>query len=335
MLRRALAAAAASALITAITLVVAPAPVSLAAGECPPGSTPIYEDAGGEEILVGCVDSGEGGGGNDGGGASAGGGSDTRQCTWRGAPISCGTSTWSWYQPGECYARVADPQPDADHPAWEGRAPGEGVLLQCIQPRTGYDFACDAADGCGEAITWLWSAAPPDAGPSPVELARRALVGMRLSMGQIGVTGGNPEGTGWRTVIGLPIWLWVDNPAPNTTGPITATASDSGLTVTATATLDRIEWMLASPAGVLSTTCSGQNAAGTPYRETYGSQPSPNCGWTVNQIQNLGSHTLTGTAYWTVEWTGGGEIGTLAVDPISESMQLEVLEVQTIRTEGG
>src|SRR5699024_5882064 len=118
---------------------------------------------------------------------------------------------WSWYQPGECYARVADPQPDADHPAWASHDPSEGVMLQYIAPQTGYDFTCDSADGCGQAITWLWAPSAPNSGPSAIELARRAVASMRLSVGQIGVTGGDPDSTGWRSVIGLPIWLWIDN----------------------------------------------------------------------------------------------------------------------------
>lgn len=154
-------------------------------------------------------------------------------------------------------------------------------------------------------------------------------------MGDIGVTGGDPQGTGWRTVIGLPLWLWIANPAANTVGPITASASDRGLTVTATATLERIEWTLTDARGVLSLTCSGELAAGTPYESTYRDGPSPTCGWPSSEIQYSGDFTLTGTAYWAVEWDGGSEAGTLAVDPIADSMALEIVEVQTIRTDGG
>lgn len=295
----------------------------------------------GGRVVVGCVEDGsggQGGGGDEGGGdtGGGGGGDDTRECTWRGAPISCGTATWVWYQAQGCYARVADPQPDVDHPAWDGHEPGDGVVIACIAPSTRFDFVCDAPDGCGLNINWLWAPGPPGAtGPSPIELARQALASMQLTMGQIGVTGGDPEGTGWRSVIGLPIWLWVDNPAPNTIGPITASASDSGLTVTATATLDRIEWTLTGADGVLSTTCAGPNAPGTVYEPVLGDQASPTCGWSGTQIQRADDYTLTGTAYWTVEWTGGSEIGTLDVDPIQDSIQLKVIEVQSLRTDGG
>lgn len=303
--------------------------------DCGPGKVPVKKKVGGRLITVTCVDAPTtGGDGDPEQGSGDGGSGQERTCTWMGAPISCGTATWVWYQPSECYAQVADPQPDADHWIWEDREPG-GVALRCIRPRTGVEFTCDAVDGCGENVMWLWAPAPPDARPSPVVLARQAVASMLLQMGQIGLTGGDPEGTGWRSLIGLPIWLWVANPGSNTTGPITASASDSGLTVTATGTLDRIEWTLTSPTGVISTSCSGGDAAGTAYEPGFGDQPSPTCGFQGSRIQAKGDYTLTGTAFWVVEWSGGGEIGTIEVDPLSQSMDLEVFEVQTIRTEGG
>lgn len=261
------------------TTLVTPAMQAGAVDECVAPAVPVYEEINGQSFLVGCIDDPDASEASESeAGEGSGGASDTRTCTWRGAPISCGTSTWVWYQSKQCYAKVTDPQPEADHPAWDGHEPGDGIVIQCIAPSTAFDFTCDAPDGCGQSVTWMWAPGPPDAGPSAIELARQALVTMGLTMGQIGVTGGDPDGAGWRSVIGLPIWLWVANPWPQTVGPITASASDRGLTVSVTATLDRIEWTLSSPSGVLSTTCSGTNAAGTPYEAAYDDQRSPTCG---------------------------------------------------------
>lgn len=157
---------------------------------------------------------------------------------------------------------------------------------------------------------------------------------MGLSMGQIGITGGDPDGTGWRTVIGLPIWLWVENPGPSTTGPNSATASVGTVSVTATATLERIEWSMSTPGRVVTTTCSGSNAPGTVYADAYGAQPSPTCGFQAPQVQASGDVTVTGTAYWSIQWAGAGQVGSFGLEPMSQSTQLEVIEVQTLRTEG-
>lgn len=155
---------------------------------------------------------------------------------------------------------------------------------------------------------------------------------MQLTMGDIGTT---PPAGGDPSLVGLPVWLWVANPAENTTGPITRSASDGGLTVTATATLNRIEYEMRTERQVLTTTCSGSAAAGTAFAAGMGGQNSPTCGWTGAQNNRTGSGTLTGTAYWTVEWAGGGQAGTIDVPGLDNSVPFEVSELQVIRTDGG
>ncbi len=252
----------------------------------------------------------------------------TRECTY-GAhlTIECETRAGVWN--GSCYVTVADPQPAREHPAWGGRT--DGVILQC----TGYEAVradCDAVSGCPSGVSYVWGQGPPGSGPSPERLARQVVARMQLQMGSIGST--PPEGTS-ESIVGMPIWLWVTNPAPNTTGPITTSASSAGLTVTVTATLDQIAYsMSGTGATVAGVTCAGMSAPGTAYEPTYGASPSPTCGITAGQNQHTGSYTITGTASWTAQWTGGGQTGTIPVE-VGNSIQMEVGEVQSIRTGSG
>ena len=157
---------------------------------------------------------------------------------------------------------------------------------------------------------------------------------MNLSMGQIGSTppastsNQNPVGT-----IGLPIWLWIANRAENTTGPITRSAGGGGLTVTATGTLDRVEWTLTSANGttVGAISCDGANAPGTPYDGRNSDEPSPTCGFGADLNGSPGNLTLTGTAYWVVEWqSSGGQRGEIPFTSQPNSSQIRIGELQAL-----
>ncbi|WP_125775603.1 hypothetical protein [Antribacter gilvus] len=157
---------------------------------------------------------------------------------------------------------------------------------------------------------------------------------MQLTMGEMGST---PPSTstkpGAMGVIGLPMWLWVANPADNTVGPITRTAADGGLSVTATGTLDRITWTLTDrDSGIAraTVTCRGANAAGTPYDGRNNASPSPTCGIPGNLNQHPGNFTLSATAYWTVEWRGGGQRGSINVPPQTNSTPVTIGELQVL-----
>lgn len=277
-------------------------------------------------VVVVCppgVGNNPGGGGGDSGGG--GGGSETRECTYRGLTIECETRAGVWN--GTCYAKVADPQPAADHPIWGGRT--DGVIVQCTGYDAGDQLDCDADGGCPAGVNLSWAAAAPDATADPAAVARQALASMQLTAGTIGTTGGDMSQPDTMQLIGLPTWLWVENPAPNTVGPISATASDGGVSVTVTAMLDRIEYDMGDGGTVV---CAGAAAAGTPYDESYGGGPSPTCGYEYPSISNDqpgNAYTITATSYWTADWTGGGQTGSIPVE-LDETTTLRVGEVQVI-----
>jgi hypothetical protein len=88
-------------------------------------------------------------------------------------------------------------------------------------------------------------------------------------------------------------------------GPITRSASARGYTVTAVAKVTKIVWNMGDGRTV---TCTGP---GTPYADSYGKQSSPTCGHTYTR---QGRYTVSATSYWTVEWAGIGQTGTIPID---------------------
>lgn len=276
-------------------------------------------------VIVTCYDDGSApGGGSDGGGSNAGddgGRGSTAACvTTAGTEVPCVTDLGTWT--GTCYARIADPQPDLDHPAWEGNE--DGYIIECT---------ATTPDGSITATAYYWAPAPPGAIADPRQLAAEAVAAMNLTMGEIGTAppsiDADPDAM---ALVGLPIWLWIANPAENTTGPITRSASEGSVSVTATATLERIEYTLSPRVGSVSVTCAGDNIAGTAYVEAYGEQDPP-CGFTAAQNVRMGEPAvITGTAYWVVEWSGGGQTGRIDVPPQTSTTQINIGELQVLRT---
>ncbi len=238
-------------------------------------------------------DPGDGGGGGGGGGGGAGDGGfliltvNGQRCIYQG-PTS--------------------PQPPKSEPVWEGHT--DGAIFDCWVKVPG-EFA-------GSYSLPFWAKTPPAAPPDPRDLADRAVKSMNLRAVGIGIV---PENRPGRVgIIGMPTWMWVDDPSSRTVGPITRSASAGGVTVTATAALDRIVWRMGDGTSV---TCAGR---GTPYADGYGRRGSPTCGHTYTRA---GTYTVTATSYWTVDWTGLGQTGTIPLD-FARSATITMGEAQVL-----
>lgn len=156
----------------------------------------------------------------------------------------------------------------------------------------------------------------PAAPPTPDDLGARAASRIPLDAPTLHLTPG-PGRTG---LVGLPTWLWVD-PTPAAWGPATATAAVPGLSVTATAAVDRITWTMGDGTTVTCTT------PGTPYAPSRGARPSPDCGHTYTRP---GIHTVTATTHWAITWTGGGQTGTLTATRTTTVGDIRVGEMQAL-----
>ncbi|MFE7506703.1 hypothetical protein [Promicromonospora sp. NPDC057488] len=217
----------------------------------------------------------------------------------------------------QCYVEVADPQPAKDDAVWAGH--DEGVIVVCMPyicvPQPGQD-TIPVADCPGRSLYWAPRA--PDVEVDPAVLAQRAVERMQLEPIAVGIV--PEEGPGRVGVVGMPVWMWVDAPAANTFGPITESASAGGYTVTATANVDRIVWEMGDGTSIECVT------AGTPYEDRYGVADSPDCG---HRYAKQGEYAVSATSYWTVEWEGVGQTGTIPLDRTATA-NIVVGEAQSI-----
>lgn len=134
-------------------------------------------------------------------------------------------------------------------------------------------------------------------------------------------------------IVNVPIWMWVTDPGPTTTGPQTKTAALGGVSITATGTVDRIEWSMGADETV---SCKG---AGTPFTremaagKSLNDMPaSPTCGFRYaksSRCEKSGTYNVTATAYWTVHWTGGGMQGDIPLD-FSRSIPLRITDLRPV-----
>ena len=240
-------------------------------------------------------------------------------CIWSqdGAPrpVPCSTGFGYWTNSLNCYLRPAEPQPPPGATFWEGAYQDSGLVYECFQPQM-------------DTLTMVWLVEPPAAaasGPSPGEVAEMAVDQMNLSAINIGIA--PKPGPGSVGLVGMPVWMWAQNPDDHTYGPATASASAGGITVTATARVHQITWDMGDGTEVVCRT------AGTPYEASFGQRKSPDCGHVYQRSsahQASGKYTVTATSDWGITWSGAGQIGTIRLNGLSRSVEISVGEAQVL-----
>ena len=235
-------------------------------------------------------------------------------CAGPSGHVPCYDREYGWFSQADgCYYRRADPQPPADDPVWAGRYPDGAVYLA----------TCLGTPGTGGGFVW-WADPPPGFGgtsATPGQLANEAARRMRLGGPDIGIV---PE-PGKVGLVGLPVWMWTAI-TPRTWGPITVTASVPGMSVTATASAEKVTWSMGDGHSVV---C---DSPGTPYEDRFGGRSSPTCGHTYTRTsarQPGEAYTVTATTTWRVVWTGGGQRGELRLDR-SSTVALRIGELQVL-----
>jgi len=207
------------------------------------------------------------------------------------------------------------PQPKAGDPMWRGHQPGDGAVYSCYQPQV-------------DLQVFFWAPTAPagaGAGPSPREVAQLAIKHMTLSAIDIGIApkpGPNSVG-----LVGMPVWMWVKNPTSHTYGPITATASAGGITISATAAVQQVTWDMGDGSTVVCAT------AGTPYQPSFGRQKSPDCGYVYMKSSGDKPHqkfTVSATSDWVITWSGAGQTGTIRLGGLTRSTQITIGEAQVL-----
>nr|WP_243704786.1 hypothetical protein [Micromonospora sp. KC723] len=281
-----------------VTVLAPPPPAAAGAPDCPIGQDDcsIWDDDPGTP-----GDPDDPGGGGDGGGAKP----PAAKCQWNGRPVACYNEFLGWFNNADgCYYKLAEPQPEAP----------EGSKW--------YVQTCNGGD-LGQQTTVLLATPPPGFGapPDPEELARRVLARLSLLPPRIAVAPRRDTGPG---LVGLPVWMWA-SPGRNYFGPIEASDSDRGLTVTLTAKVERIVWNMGNDVKI---TCTGP---GTPYdpRGRHAGKPSPDCGYDSG-YPKADTYLVSATTYWSVSWRGGGESGEIPQTRTSGTIPIEIDELQVV-----
>lgn len=231
-------------------------------------------------------------------------------------PVPCESDSGYWSNTLNCYVKLMDPQPPAGDMAWQGHEPGDGAVYTCYQPQTGI-------------VLFRWSIDPPERageGPTPRDVARLAISSMGLKAVRIGIA---PKATEDSVgIVGMPVWMWAGQPDAETVGPSTASATEGGITVTATATLGKVTWSMGD--GTKPVVC---RTPGTPYAPKFGAQPSPDCGH-VYAKSSAGladdRFTVTATSSWIVAWEGAGQTGTIRLDGLTRTARIAIGEAQVL-----
>jgi hypothetical protein len=211
-----------------------------------------------------------------------------------GEVVACRDDAYGrWNPTNGCYYRLVDPQPPPSAAVWQGNTDGAIYQMTCVgQPGTGGG--------------WVWLSNPPPGfggGVTAAQLAARAVEQLPIRGPEIGMAPA-PGTTG---LVGLPVWIWTAV-TPQTWGPVSATASVPGLSVTAVARAAGVVWDMGDGIRV---TCTGP---GTPYTRAVGESESPTCGYRYSRpssAQPDAAYTVTATTTWEIRWSGGGQSGQL------------------------
>lgn len=234
--------------------------------------------------------------------------------------IDCGSGSRYWSNNRQCYVGMVGGE-------WPARPPQ-------YSQEAGYYYCNTVLLGPGMGVdddwTYFWSeTVPPGLTVLTPGAAAAQLIATFLLRGiDIGMAPQvNPAWGHRRSYVGVPVWLWVDDPQPLTWGPYTETATLGGQTITATARVTSLRWAMGDGGERV---CGG---TGTPYSSGYGVTDSPTCGYrysTTSESQSGDRFTVTATSQWTVTWTSlSGASGTVNTTT-SSTAQLEVNELQAV-----
>ncbi len=160
---------------------------------------------------------------------------------------------------------------------------------------------------------------------SPDEFARQVASQLSLLEPVIGMS---PDAT-LPQIVGVPTWLWIDRAGWRS---VSKTVAVPGVSVTATASPQRVVWSMGDGGGV---TCRG---SGTLYSSQFPADSrSPDCGY-VYRRSSAGRpgevFRVAATVVWDVVWRGGGRDGRISDLRTTSGVAVRVTEVQGVVVSG-
>jgi len=218
-----------------------------------------------------------------------------------------------WSNSDQCYYSAKDKPGNVEKPAG---ALDTGGWFQCAKQ--------ECRNFCWNTI-WLDFPPPGIVQISPEAAAYRLLETIPLTPITIGLAP-DPAVAGSRSYVGVPVWMWANNPDPLSFGPYDVNETLGGINITATARVTSIVWTMGDGSTVACAT------AGTPYQSSMGFAESPNCGYrytTVSTGQPGGKFPITATSQWTMDWAVGDVTGTLNTTRTANTA-VEIRELQSV-----
>ncbi|GAA4660128.1 hypothetical protein [Arthrobacter cryoconiti] len=323
--------------------VLLPVSSAFADGGCPTGMVPDPTNPGScivsIEVPGGGGGNGNGNGGVDGGGTGNAGNPGTRECAATGAgtlggeptsrkkgPLPCTNDFGAvWDDAHQCYMTLYTGEPG--HP--DGEIWNNGVKLDPKNTK-GKFYGCDLLSFGSAFQSPIWLDTPPGAPAvppiTPAEAAAELFKRFQFKGVDIGIV--PRPGAGSQGSVGLPVWMWVNNPAQNTYGPWTQSDTIRGLAISGTAKVTSIDWNMGDGTVI---SCSNP---GSPYDVSFGVQSSPDCGYSYSRMskdQPGGKYPVSATSHWQFDWAAGGQTGT-ATTTAQSVTQLDIGEMQTVIT---
>lgn len=228
----------------------------------------------------------------------------------KGTEVSCTSDFGAWVQSLHAWCKPEEPQPSTAPPA-EGY-----VSYFCVAP--------------GSSVTepfqmWLppslVSAPPPDPGRMAQELVARINFEAPDGVSGLEPLEKNPDSLG---AVGLPVWLWIGQTSPKTTGPISDSASERGYTVSITGKVSEYMWDIGDGSPKIS--CG----LGTPFNVDTMTVHTPVVCGRQEGYSKQGEYRVTVSAHWVIKWSGIGQSGTIEFDKTTTVGTVRVGELHSV-----
>ena len=246
-------------------------------------------------------------------------------CRSKGQEIPCSTAEGFWDRSTGCYLkRVPEPHTLAD----VSKLPKNAVFYRCWWVFGVVEHKPQDLERFETVMRTYGKVIPID----PREAARQVVEAMPFAAPRIGLSA-HLRGETASAIVNAPVWMWVADPGPTTTGPQTRTAAVGGVSITAVATLDRVDWSMGDGAVV---GCDGPGTVFDPAlaegKALHEVPDSPTCGHRyekASRCEDGASFPVTAAAVWNVHWTGGGTEGDIPLE-FRRSTKLSVIELRPV-----
>lgn len=131
--------------------------------------------------------------------------------------VPCRTKDGYWSNTYHCYVKAYS-GPDTKKLTAQLDVADDQMLATCTKS------AGDTTERQQVIVIHKGEVQPP---PDPRAIAWQLIAQINIQAGQIGLV---PDSD--HAMVGLPTWMWIDNPGPHTTGPVSRSTSVRGHTIT-------------------------------------------------------------------------------------------------------